>query len=172
MARSIKDIALLLALADGTEHSGKALGALLELRADSVYRRLHALEQEGLVLSRPEETIDPAIGIARLLYTLTDAGARVLGLPVLNELEYHVLAHSTAWESRSPLCRNHFCASEGHDDWATIQALCERGMMQERKGSPLTGGDNLFIVTQLGIQALEKRGTAGKQSKRRSGAAS
>lgn len=174
VSRSIRDIALLLALADGTEHSGSALGALLELRPGTVYRRLHALALEGLVRARPEEATDPEIGIARLQYTLTDAGARSIGLPVLNELEYHVLAHSTAWESRSPLCRNHFCASAGHHNWATIQALCERGMMVTicvPRG--LSGGDSTFKVTELGIRALEKWGNkGGKPGKRRSATAS
>lgn len=70
----------------------------------------------------------------------------------LTEQERHVMEHSTAW----PKCyRNHFCASEGHHDWATLQALCARGLMSVgRKPGPLSGGDTVFIVTQLGIDEL------------------
>lgn len=70
----------------------------------------------------------------------------------LSEKEHHVLAHSTAW----PKCyRNHFCASEGHHDWETLQVLCARGLMAVgRQPGPLSGGDTVFIVTDEGLDAL------------------
>lgn len=79
----------------------------------------------------------------------------------MTEAERHVLEHSTGWLSRTPLYRNHFCASEGHDDWTTLQALCERGLMVARKPSQLSGGDTVFIVTEAGIaelRALPRKG--------------
>ncbi len=67
--------------------------------------------------------------------------------------EMHVMKHSLGWPKRY---RNHFCASEGHDDWATIQGLVERGLMRVgRYPGPLSGGDTVFIVTADGIAALE-----------------
>jgi hypothetical protein len=72
--------------------------------------------------------------------------------------ERHVMAHSTGWDSgkRSRLYRNHFCASEGHDDWATLQGLCARGLMRVgRKPGPLSGGDTVFVVTESGIELLK-----------------
>jgi hypothetical protein len=69
--------------------------------------------------------------------------------------ERHVLEHSTGWLTRQPLYRNHFCASEGHHDWETIQSLCARGLMRVgRKPSPISGGDTVFVVTDAGVEAL------------------
>jgi len=80
----------------------------------------------------------------------------------MTEAERHVLEHSTGWLSRQPLYRNHFCASEGHHDWAALQSLCERGLMAiGRKPGPLSGGDTVFIVTDAGIaelRALPRKG--------------
>jgi hypothetical protein len=74
----------------------------------------------------------------------------------LNKAEWHVMAHATAWDSKDRLYRNHFCAGPGHDDWATIQGLCERGLMRiSRKPSALSGGDTVFLVTRAGIAALD-----------------
>lgn len=75
--------------------------------------------------------------------------------PVLTKAERHVLAHSLGHpkRGRDPY-RNHFCASEGHDDWNTLQGLVARGLMVSRKPSALSGGDVIFIVTDEGIAAL------------------
>lgn len=71
--------------------------------------------------------------------------------------ELHVMEHATAWPKQY---RNHFCASEGHDDWNTLQALCARGLMcVGRKPGPLSGGDTVFIVTEQGVEALRSNST-------------
>ena len=49
----------------------------------------------------------------------------------MNEKERHVMEHSLGWPKNY---RNHFCASKGHDDWETLQALCERGLMKIGRG--------------------------------------
>lgn len=74
-------------------------------------------------------------------------------MAALSAAERHVLEHSLAWPKRY---RNHYCASVGHSDWETLQALCARGLMGiGRKPSALSGGDTVFLVTQAGIDALE-----------------
>jgi len=70
----------------------------------------------------------------------------------VTDAERHVLEHSTGWLSRQPLYRNHFCASEGHDDWETLQALCARGLMRVgRQPGVLSGEDTIFVMTEAGI---------------------
>lgn len=81
----------------------------------------------------------------------------------MTEAERHVLEHSTGWLSRQPLYRNHFCASEGHHDWATLQGLVERGLMVARKPSALSGGDTVFIVTDAGIDELRALPRKGRR---------
>lgn len=79
----------------------------------------------------------------------------------VSERELEIMMHATGWESRSPLYRNHFCASEGHDDWSTIQRLVEVGLMRVSSApSAISGGDTVFCVTAIGIAALKGRGKA------------
>lgn len=73
----------------------------------------------------------------------------------LSKAERHVMVHATGWESANPGYRNHFCAGPGHDAWATLQRLCDRGLMCiGRKPSALSGGDTVFWVTEAGIATL------------------
>lgn len=84
---------------------------------------------------------------------------------MLTEQERHVMEHSTGWRSANPLFRNHFVASEGHDDWLTLQGLCERGLMRvSREPSELSGGGTVFSVTEAGIRALKRTEPAKKAS--------
>ena len=46
--------------------------------------------------------------------------------------------------------RNHFVTGPGSKDYASCCALVDQGLMVRRDGSPLTGGDDLFIVTDRG----------------------
>jgi hypothetical protein len=87
---------------------------------------------------------EQALGIEALRMRLTDA-------------ERHVMAHATAWDHERPLYRNHFCASAGHADWATLQALCSRELMRVgRAPGPISGGDTVFVVTPYGLEALRR----------------
>jgi hypothetical protein len=76
----------------------------------------------------------------------------------VNDRELGILEHATGWRSRWPLYRNHFCAGPSHDDWATIQDLVARGLMNvSRKPSGLSGGDTVFCVSAIGIAALRAK---------------
>ena len=100
------------------------------------------------------------------------SGPGVLGEPVaaaplvgqLTERERDILEHTTGWRSKWPLYRNHFCASPGHDAWATIEGLIARGIMRKsREPSDLSGGDTVFSVTEAGVAALKRKQPTAEQ---------
>lgn len=75
----------------------------------------------------------------------------------MTEQERHIMEHATAWRHRHRLYRNHFATSPGTDDWAPIQALCERGLMRVLVSAEDGdfGGMTIFTVTDSGIAALK-----------------
>lgn len=76
----------------------------------------------------------------------------------VSDREREILEHATGWLSRWPLFRNHFCASEGDENWSTIQGLIARGLMRKsREPSELSGGDSVFSVTAVGVASLKRR---------------
>lgn len=67
--------------------------------------------------------------------------------------------HATGWSSkkkRDRLYRNHYVAGDGHDSMPALLRLCAAGLMQRRKGNAATGGDDLFNVTEAGIETLKR----------------
>lgn len=96
---------------------------------------------------------EPAAPSEALAEVAAEAAA-VVGAP--GERERELMVHTTGWETRWPLYRNHFCAGPTHDDWATIQGLIARGLMRvSREPSPISGGDTVFCVTAIGIASLK-----------------
>lgn len=63
-----------------------------------------------------------------------------------------VLQHSLGVDhfGRGRQYRNHFCAGPGHDDYDTCMELVALELMTRRAGTELTGGDDLFLVTDEG----------------------
>lgn len=47
--------------------------------------------------------------------------------------------------------RNHFCTGPGSTDFDDCRALVADGLMTERSGNALSGGDSVFHVTPKGI---------------------
>lgn len=47
--------------------------------------------------------------------------------------------------------RNHFCTGPGSTDFDDCRALVAEGLMTERAGNALSGGDSVFHVTPKGI---------------------
>jgi hypothetical protein len=95
-----------------------------------------------------------------------------MGLTI-SESERALMAHTTGWESKWPLYRNHFCASPDGDDWKTIEGLIARGLMyRAREPSDLSGGDTVFAVTPLGVSALKRGSRVGRRPVRTSNGAS
>lgn len=64
----------------------------------------------------------------------------------------HILQHSLGLDeyARGVPYRNHFCTGPGGDDYAHCVALVERGLMTRSKGNAITGGDDVFRVTDAG----------------------
>lgn len=81
---------------------------------------------------------------------------------LLTPAERHVMEHALAWNHpatrknrRRSFWRNHFVTGPGSDDWATLQALCGRGLMRvTRAPSDLSGADAVFGVTEAGVDVL------------------
>jgi len=65
----------------------------------------------------------------------------------------HVLQHSlgVGQYGDEPSYRNHFCAGPGSADFDNCRALVADGLMTERAGNELSGGDSIFHVTPAGI---------------------
>lgn len=64
----------------------------------------------------------------------------------------HILQHSLGADEfgRGRQYRNHFVTGEGSVDYPHCMALVEKGLMTKHLGSALTGGDDLFHVTEAG----------------------
>ena len=75
----------------------------------------------------------------------------------------HILQHSLGLNSRGEgnAYRNHFVTGPGSKDYEDCRHLVSLGLMEQRPGNPLTGGDDLFTVTQAG------RVFVAQESKRR-----
>ena len=54
--------------------------------------------------------------------------------------------------------RNHFVTGEGAEDHARWTEMAASGWAVRRKGGPLTGGDDLFMLTRTGAQLALRRG--------------
>jgi hypothetical protein len=74
------------------------------------------------------------------------------------EKQMHILRHSLGVPvgGGTEMYRNHFCTGEGTTDYPDCMALVENGHMTRRKGSPLTGGDDVFYVTETGREAVRQ----------------
>jgi hypothetical protein len=48
--------------------------------------------------------------------------------------------------------RNRFVTGPGSDDYADCMALVAAGLMTRRPGNKLTGGDDVFTVTEFGMR--------------------
>ncbi|WP_443096796.1 hypothetical protein ACTT2I_05155 [Stenotrophomonas sp. PUT21] len=76
----------------------------------------------------------------------------------LPDAELQILRHAlgigdAGWERSH---RNHFVTGEGGDDHLHCMALVARGFMVQRAGNAITGGDDLFKVTDAGRAAVQK----------------
>lgn len=91
----------------------------------------------------------------------------------------HVLQHSLGRDQygKNPNgradYRNHYCASEGHHSFAACRKAVELGLMREHPPSAISGGDNVFTVTDAGKEFVaansppEPKRTRGQEVYRR-----
>lgn len=66
----------------------------------------------------------------------------------------HILQHSLGLDKYGggTQFRNHFVTGEGSKDFDNCRALAADGLMTERAGNALSGGDSIFCVTRKGIE--------------------
>lgn len=69
--------------------------------------------------------------------------------------QLHILQHSLGLDEygRGTFYRNHFVTGEGSKDHADCMALVAAGFMTVRNGNELSGGDDVFRVTDDGKRA-------------------
>lgn len=60
--------------------------------------------------------------------------------------------------SRRKSYRNHFVTGEGHSDYTNWMAMTEAGYAKRFKGNEMTGGDDLFCLTEAGAKLALKKG--------------
>jgi len=74
--------------------------------------------------------------------------------PVLGMEPLHILQHSIGADQHGRIVRgggrNHFVTGEGSDDYPHCMALVAAGLMTRRAGSAISGGDDIFHVTEAG----------------------
>jgi len=77
---------------------------------------------------------------------------------LLPDAELHILRHAlgVGESGRERSYRNHFVTGEGGADHRNCMALVERGFMVQRAGNAITGGDDLFTVTDAGRAAVHE----------------
>lgn len=66
--------------------------------------------------------------------------------------QLHILQHSLGVDQhgRGEQYHNHFVTGEGSTDYPHCMALVEAGLMTRRAGNALSGGDDVFFVTDAG----------------------
>jgi len=66
--------------------------------------------------------------------------------------DLHILQHALGVDEygRGQQYRRHFVTGPGSLDHPTCMSLVDRGLMSREPASPLTGGDDLFLVTPAG----------------------
>ena len=77
----------------------------------------------------------------------------------MNAEQLGILRHSLGLrdDGRGRSYRNHFVTGEGSTDYPHCMALVGSGLMTSRKGNALSGGDDIFIVTDAGRLAAQPK---------------
>lgn len=68
----------------------------------------------------------------------------------LSSQQIHILRHSLGLTYGDEIYRNYFCTNHQATDWPVCMALVEQGLMVHRKGSEMSGYDDVFFVTDAG----------------------
>lgn len=68
----------------------------------------------------------------------------------------HILQHSLGLDQygRGTFYRNHFVTGDGSKDFADCMAIVALGFMTRSSGTALSGGDDVFTVTDTGRAAV------------------
>jgi hypothetical protein len=72
----------------------------------------------------------------------------------MDDQQLHILQHSIGADEHGRIVRgggrNHFVTGEGSRDHPHCMALVAEGLMTRRAGSAISGGDDIFHVTEAG----------------------
>lgn len=80
---------------------------------------------------------------------------------MITEEEHHIMAHARAWYAGR--YRNRFVTDSSTTAWPIIQALCERGLMQQLETPDYyEASDRVFRVTAAGEGELREYDEAKK----------
>ena len=72
--------------------------------------------------------------------------------------EHHdILRHALGLGCSSREYRNHFVTGPGSTDYANCEALVCAGLMAKRPGNELSGGDQVYTVTEAGKLAARRK---------------
>lgn len=74
--------------------------------------------------------------------------------PITTNEQRNILRHALGIERDGHVYRNHFVTGPGTDDYEHCESLVAAGLMQRREGSPMSGGDPIYIVTEAGRAAV------------------
>ncbi len=72
----------------------------------------------------------------------------------LTETEVHHMRHALGLNQGKVAYRNHFVTDPEGPDGIVWEGLVARGLATKRKGSPLSGGDPIYLVTAEGRKAI------------------
>ena len=86
-------------------------------------------------------------------------GARRRGRPdLVCRADLAILLHACGLNEhgQGEAYRSHYVTGEGSAAWNRCTQMVERGLMRKGEASPLTGGDDVFFVTRIGLDAARK----------------
>ena len=72
----------------------------------------------------------------------------------MNREQQDILRHALGLGRSDREYRNHFVTGPGSTDYPHCESLVADGLMTKRPGHPLSGGDPIYTVTELGRAAL------------------
>lgn len=76
-------------------------------------------------------------------------------MPTLSDQQRELARHALGLPNkRRRSYRNHFVTGEGSSDFSHWLIMAEAGLARRHKGSPLTGGDDLFRLTTAGAKLV------------------
>ncbi len=86
----------------------------------------------------------------------------------MDKKKLHILQHSLGLDQygEGRQYRNHFVTGEECDNFQPCRELVAEGLMTERAGNELTGGDSVFIVTRAGVDFVSKNSPAKPPEKK------
>lgn len=120
---------------------------------------LSALERKGLIKYPDQYFVSiTETGIAARDYQDVEEITKELTVA-----QDHIIRHSLGLNYKKKPYRNHFCTNKGTTDWPDCMALVKSGHMTRRVGNPITGGDDVFSVTDAGKAAVGLKLPAARQ---------